>query len=265
MNRSLLIPRLMLLTACADEQTRKAELALQEGNARYQQGRFVPAMDAYADGLHDGRVQHNSGKAAYRAGEWHKAVEHLGSATGMFSDTVHLASAWHDLGNARLKQAQWADSMALALAAQLAEPAPASADIADRVRLALVRDSLRTERSRLVHLTDSALQVGEKAYRQALRLAPTDEDTRFNLVLARRLIASQRKDKGSEKEPDKRQQELSERARQLMQQADELVEAYRFKEALELLQRGLKEEPSLAREEQYINKLNVVTQAAEAQ
>ena len=131
----------------------------------------------------------------------------------------------------------------------------------------VLRDSLGQEQRRLEHLIDSALTAGADAYKQTLRLTPTDEEARYNLALAQRLIAARPKPPAQDdgKQQQDKDQALSERAKVLMAQADSLVERFQFRPALELLQEGLRREPSLKQKEQFMQKLNVVTQAAQAQ
>ena len=66
-----------------------------------------------------------------------------------------------------------------------------------------------------------------------------------------------------DKDKDK-DKELSARAQLIMKKADELVEQYKFDEALSVMQQGLKEDPSLKAKKEYMDKLDVVTKAARA-
>ncbi len=54
-------------------------------------------------------------------------------------------------------------------------------------------------------------------------------------------------------------------ALQLVQRADSLVEQYKFNEALDVLEDGLERDPSLKKEEEYMKKLETVTDAATAE
>jgi tetratricopeptide (TPR) repeat protein len=255
---------LILFVSCGDGSLREADDALRAGNNAYHAGRYANARDRYEQALHDPRVQHNAAKASYRIMEWDSALERATGAKALFEDPGHRSDALHDLGNTRVMQAAWADSVARSIDAQLAASGAAPDDIAGRVKLAVVRDSLRKEKTRMLHLSDSALVQGVVAYKQALRLDPQDEDSRYNFAYAAQLVAAREKERREQQDQEKNDQELSEKAKQLIARADELVEEYRFKEAHDLLQQGLQEDPSLAREKQYIDKLEVVTRAAEA-
>ena len=63
---------------------------------------------------------------------------------------------------------------------------------------------------------------------------------------------------------DDEKKELSERAKLIMKRADELVEQHKFKEALEVMEQGLKQDATLQKEKEYMDKLGVVTKAASA-
>ncbi len=262
MNRWLPIAMLMLC-ACGDRQERLAAEAIREGNSSYAAEQFDRAIDAYDRAAFDPRALHNSAKAAYRSRNMGEAVERSIATTEMPADSGLIADAFHDLGNSWMLRSREADSLSTGLDKDIAAIRMEGDDITGKVRLAVVRDSLRKEQQRNVQLSDSALTESVKAYRAALRRDPTDEDTRYNLALAQRSLDARKKER-ERKDREKKDQELSARARQLLEQADRLVEEYKFKEALDLLQRGLQEDPTLASKKEYIDKLDVVTKAAQA-
>jgi hypothetical protein len=51
----------------------------------------------------------------------------------------------------------------------------------------------------------------------------------------------------------------------ILQKADELVDAYKFAEALALLNAGLKQDPTLEQRKDYMEKLELVQKAAGTQ
>ncbi len=253
---------LMLLTGCTDHSSEMAEDALRNGNEQYRSEEYDAALRSYDAALFDPRVRHNAGKAAYKAGDHHAATEHLTELPDLFADAQLKAHAYHDLGNARYMQSRSADSTATSLSGEMDNVHAGGQDIAGRIRAAMVRDSLRNERQRMLQLVDSALNASIEAYKNALRLAPADEDTRHNLAMAIDL-RKQKETERREKE-DKENEDLSERAKQLLALADRLVEEYKFKEAFEVLTTGLQEDPTLQQKKEYMDKLQVVTKAAEA-
>ena len=253
---------LLLLQACGDADARLAARALQDGNTHYHQERFAQADSSYAGAPGDHRAVYNRGNSAHRSAAWNAAVQHFGTAVELADSAVDRARAQYNLGNARRLQARYADSLGQALGRDIAGIRIEGPDIAGKVRLAVHRDSLRQLQQRMLHLTDSALVAGAEAYRKCLRLEPHAEDARHNLTAALTLIAERRSgDDGANTNKD---QALSERARQLLAEADELVEQYRFREALELLRSALEKEPSLEQRKDYMDKLDVVTKAAQA-
>lgn len=254
---------LLLLAGCIDRQAQLAEDALRAGNAKYKASEFAAAQQDYESALFDPRVRHNAGKAAYRSGDLPAATNHLAEVPEMFTDPNSSASAYHDLGNAWLLRSKEADSLGSVLSRDVENVHADQQDIAGRLRAAVVRDSLRRKSSEMYQLVDSALTTSINAYEQALRRVPTDEDTRYNLALA--LSLQKQNEEKRNKDKDKKDEQLSERARQLMAKADQLVDEYKFKEALDLLTKGLQEDPSLQQKKEYMDKLEVVTKAAEAQ
>jgi len=170
------------------------------------------------------------------------------------------AYAWHDRGTGYLRNAMRADS----LSKQLMETASGIdldvPDVTDRLRLYLLRDSLQRTVRTTEQLIDSSLTQARQSYEQALRSDPALEDSRHNLMVTLRRIAARPKPTPPERnDRSKEQRELSEKARLIMARANELVDAYRFDEALKVLQQGLQREPSLAKEQEYMKKLELVT------
>ncbi len=259
----------MALTACGTPAERAAERALREGVKTYRTQQFDQAAATYGQASFDTRVAYNLGNALYRQAQWDTAMATFGQAIASSQVGPHQAPAFHNLGNGWMQLAVQADSLVEQAAAQLSTIRIDGEDIAWKVRQFVVRDSLRTAQRELSHLIDSALVQGSEAYKNALRRSPADEDTRHNLALAQGLIAARTKkaaeesakDQNKDKDKDKG---LSERAKLIMQKADELVEQYLFKDALKVMNDGLKADPTLKQQQEYMHKLDVVTKAAEA-
>ncbi|MDX9752305.1 MAG: hypothetical protein RBT71_14600, partial [Flavobacteriales bacterium] len=171
-------------------------------------------------------------------------------------------------GHVRLMEALAADSLHRHHTAALGGIRIEGDDIALNVERFVLRDSLRRELRRLDALIDSSLAQGAAAEMRALRLMPTHEDARHDLALARHLIGL-RPGAGTGQDGDRdgedQEKELGVRAMRIIQQADSLVDAYRFKEALGVLEQGLREDPTLEQRKGYMDKLDLVTKAAEAE
>jgi tetratricopeptide (TPR) repeat protein len=259
---------LFALTACGTTPEQLVEQALRLGNTDYRASRYADAITAYSTAPTDHRTVYNRGDAHFRSEQWTEAIEQFTAAAGMAQTPREQARAQYNLGNARTAQAHWADSLSHRATEVMSGIRIEGDAIARKVSLIVLRDSLRQEQKRLEHLIDSALTAGSEAYKSALRLTPGDELARYNLAYVQGRIAARPKpptDDDKKKQDQEKEKALTERAKLLIKRADELVEVHQFKEALEVLQEGLRQEPSLKQKEQFMQKLGVVTKAAEAQ
>ncbi|MBK6343990.1 MAG: hypothetical protein IPF41_15780 [Flavobacteriales bacterium] len=193
------------------------------------------------------------------------------SATELHSTSTalpkHHASVLYNLGAAHLADARDADSTIVRLNRDLGALRIEGSDIAQDVSTFVLRDSLRRDLMKLERSIDSSYAAAVSWNKAALRLAPADDDARRNLVLAQRAFDARRRAREAQDQRNKDKdanKELGVRALAIMQQADSLVEQYRFNKALELMQQGLREDPSLKQKEEYMKKLETVTNAAKA-
>lgn len=258
---------LIFLAACGTPAERAAEHALHEGVNDYRAERYPQAAAVCAQASFDPRVAYNLGNALYKQALYDTALTTYDQAIASTPVASEQAAAFHNLGNSWMQLALSADTLGIQAADQLSKIRIEGDDIGWKVRQFVVRDSLRTARQQLVHLVDSALLQGSSAYKNALRRKPEDEGSRHNLALAQRMIAARVKEAAEKAKKDgskDKKPELSERAKLIMQQADELVEQYKFKEALKVMNDGLKADPTLQQQQEYMHKLDVVTKAAEA-
>lgn len=266
MKRMAHIAVLLLATACGDAAQRAAEDALHEGAPPYREGRYVDAAAIYGAATHDPRVAYNLGNTFIKQHLPDTALRAYAQAIERGTNDADDAMSWYNMGNGWATLAHDADSMVDRGEELLKGMRIEGDDIAMKLRSIVARDSIQQDLQRLEHLLDSALAQSADAYKNTLRRTPADEDARYNLALVQKHIAMRVKEaaeKAKNQQKDK-DQELSERALKLMQQADELVDQYKFTEALKLLQDGLKTDPSLKQKQEYMNKLDVVTKAAQA-
>lgn len=266
MKRNIHPITLVVLTACTPSPEREALRALQAGGSHYAAGRYAEAAQAYDAVRDDPRTVYNAGVAHFRNGAWSASADRFTEAA-VLADDRRRPVVLYDLGTTEARRALWADSMAHRAGEVLDGIRIDGDDIARKVSLLVLRDSLRKEQRRLTHLSDSSLGQAENQLKQALRMAPTDEDARYNLAAVQAVLAARRGaggDGNDGKQDKDQQQELSAKAKLLVQRADELVEEHRFQEALGLLQRSLQQEPSLKNEQEFMQKLEVVTKAAKA-
>lgn len=263
----LLHSAFVLLTACGTPGERAAERALREGVEPYRAGHFGTADSVYAQASFDPRVAYNLGNTLFRQGQMDTAIKAYTKSVEGATTKPQQALANYNLGNSWMALAYHADSLAKGGADQLSKIRIAGDDIAMKVRQFVVRDSIQTELMVLDHLVDSSLTQGAEAFKNSLRRDARDEDARHNLGLAQKLIAARAKEVAERAAKDKKDEKnkgLSERAKTIMAKADELVEQYKFTEALKVLQDGLKAEPTLQQQQEYMHKLDIVTKAAQA-
>lgn len=258
--RPLRILPLLLLCACGERLPHAVQDALIEGNARFHVQAFGAADSAYASAPLNGWLAFNRAHALHRQGNWSASIEQAGLAQEELDQLPWKAYAWHDRGTGYLRNAMMADSLSKQLKETLDGIVLDAPEVTDRLRLYLLRDSLQRKEHTTEQLIDSSLTQARQAYEQALRLDPSLEDSRHNLMVTLRRIAARPKPTPPERsDRSKDQRELSEKARLIMARADELVDAYQFGEALTVLQKGLQQEPSLAKEQEYMKKLELVT------
>lgn len=138
-----------------DSYLRKGNRAFANGNYDVSAENYQKAVDA---NVKSNRGKFNLGDALYQQEKYTEAAQQF-STTAQLSDDPNVQfESWHNLGNALLAQAK---SM---------PPAP----------------SQEGEPSK-----EQVLSSSIEAYKEALRLNPKDEDTRYNLAYAKQLQAQQ--------------------------------------------------------------------------
>ena len=266
MKRTLLIA-LVVVTACGSSEEHGVETALRTGARHYRSGHYAQADTAFALAPSDARAVFNRGDADHRLGAWKEAITYFDQAASLASDPMEQAGAYHNSGSTRLAEALQADTLVLKQSKELAAIKIEGDDIAQKVNLIVRRDSLQRMNQRMEALIDSSLAEAIEKFKHSLRRAPSDEDSRYNLALAQRIVSTRIKEgrgKGDGNDDKDKDKELTERAKAILQRADELVEVYKFQEALDVLQQGLKEDPTLKAKKEYVDKLDLVTKAAKA-
>jgi len=91
-----------------------------------------------------------------------------------------------------------------------------------------------------------------ESYKNALRLDPSDMDTKYNLQYAQNML-KQQQSQDQQKPP-----EPSEFAKKLKEQADELVRQFKFGEAYQLMVDGLAKDKTVAYYQKFIKKIEEV-------
>jgi len=103
------------------------------------------------------------------------------------------------------------------------------------------------------HMGEKSYDKAIEAFKNSLRNNPTDEETRYNLALAK-------EKKKQKEEEDKKNQPPppSEFAKRTKKQADKLLETFQFEKALELMEAGLKKDMTLSNYKEYMQKIETV-------
>ena len=172
---------------------------IKQGNTRYNKKEFADSEASYRKALEKKKELRegvfNLGDAMYKQGRFSEAADQFRLAASNAPDATSRASAYHNLGNAMLKEKK--------------------------------------------------LQESIEAYKQGLKLNPSDQDTKYNLEYARRLLQQQQQQKQpkdnkqdqqkkqDQKEPkqdQKQQQQQSKKDQISKQDAERILEALKNEE-----------------------------------
>lgn len=105
------------------------------------------------------------------------------------------------------------------------------------------------------YIKANKLDEGIKAYKESLKLNPTDKETKFNLAFAQRLIQKQKE----ENKGDNSNIEPSDYAKKIKKQADEFVAQKMYAQAYKLMQDIIAKDKTASAYSDYIKRLkNVV-------
>ncbi len=256
----------LLAIGCGTPQDQLTDGALRHGAHHYKAARYQQADSSFALAPKDEHAVRNRGNALYKLKDWPSAIAQLRNAVTMDSSADEQAIVQFNLGRAHLAEAMHADTLLRQRNEELAGIRVEAADITTKVNQFVMRDSVQREIHRLDALIDSSLTQAVEGFKASLRRDPNDEDARHNLVLTRRLIKEHAGDDGESGEDDDKEkdQQLSAHAERLMHRADSLVDVFKFRDALDLLQLGLKQDPTLKKKKEYMDKLDTVNKAAQA-
>ena len=176
--KSLLLFLLLPLASFAQEEKRD----LRNGNERYNTGDFTKAQRLYKSSLeHDPKMleaNFNLGNAYFRQEDYAGAAKQFEQAAKLSKTEKQRAQAYHNMGNSFLKSAEQQ-----AKSGQMQEVNP-------------------------------LLEKSIESYKNALRNQPSDDQSRYNLALAQKLLKeqeqqeqNQEQQKDKNKEQDKKDQE----------------------------------------------------------
>jgi tetratricopeptide (TPR) repeat protein len=163
---------------------------LRKGNSAFEKGEIEKAKELYQESLKVdpsfGKAQYNMGHTYYSAGDLAAAAEKYEIASADAIDKTEKAWAYHNQGNCYLNAG---------IQLMNNPPQPDSSGQAPPDPSQYIQQSIR-------------------AYKNALRNDPTDEDTRYNLAYAQKLIDQdsnndQSQDQDQEQNQDQEEQEKS--------------------------------------------------------
>ena len=110
----------------------------------------------------------------------------------------------------------------------------------------------------VVNFQQNKIQEALAFFKNSLKANPANDEARYNYELTKKMTQEQQ-----DKQNDNDKIEPSEYAKQLKEQADRLATQNLFGQALQLMQKGLKEDKTVAAYNDYIAKLNDVVASKE--
>lgn len=149
----------------------------------------------------------HQGNRAYKRGEWSKAEQYYRKALDI---NPKNARAMFDLGDTYLSQQNEKDALEWFTKASKTET--------DKRVKAMTYHNIG-----YIHHTQKKYSEAIEAYKQALRLNPNDEDTRYNLALAQKMKKQQDKQKqqNQQQPPPEEQKDKQDKQNQQQQQQQE--------------------------------------------
>ncbi len=186
-------------------------------------------------------IKEDAGEA-YKAGKYGEAAEMYKTLIDSFevnSEAVRL-----NYGNSLAKtgKGQEADAVYRGLAA----------NGTDKVIKSLAYQQLGVMASQQQNLKDAA-----SYFKQALKAHPANDGARYNYELAKKKL-KQQQEQEQEQENNQDQPEPSEWAKELKKKAEQLVNRFQYREAFELMQQGLQQDPTVKAYGNFINRIGTI-------
>ncbi len=146
----------------------------------------------------------------------------------------------------------------LALSGQTKEADPRYRELAANANNKGIRSAayqqLGVEATRNQNLADAATY-----FKEAVKNNPENNAARYNYELAKKKLAQQKEQEQQEQQQDE-QIEPSAWAKELKKKAEQLVNRYQYQEAYNLMQEGLKQDPSVAAFNNFIERIGTIIQ-----
>lgn len=107
------------------------------------------------------------------------------------------------------------------------------------------------------------LEEAVEAYKNALRNNPKDNETRFNLAQAQKMLQQQQQQQQQQNKDDKKQDPPSEYAKMMKNAADNMVAKFQFRKASELMKTALEKDATVANYNGFIEKIDIIIEIKE--
>jgi Ca-activated chloride channel family protein len=217
-------------------------------NIRYLLLLYLCSFSAFAQ--QDTLVAQREARRFVREGnELYKNKKHTEAAISYKKATEKAATyfkAAHNLGNALFEQTNYKEAIT-------------------QYELALKGAKTPQEKAQThhnignAHVAEKDFEKAVEAFKNSLRNNPKDEETRYNLAHALQQL------KKHEEETNKNKQDPpSAYAKRMKKKADALLEKFQFKKALELMDKALLKDKTVANYKDYMKKLESVIEIKEA-
>jgi tetratricopeptide (TPR) repeat protein len=216
---------------------------LRKGNGDYKQEKYTEAEIAYRKALElnaqSKEAAYNLGSALYRQGKFDEAARQYEMSAGGENNKTKVAESMHNYGNSCLAKA-------------IAEQAQASQQ--------------PMSQPQNPQASMQSLEQSIDAYKQALRNNPADDETRYNLALAQKLLEQekqnqqqqdqnqqdQKQDKKDQQNQDQQKQKQDQKQQQQEQQNQQQQQMERDKaeQILEAMKQNERETQEKVKEQQ---------------
>ncbi|MBR1630886.1 MAG: tetratricopeptide repeat protein [Paludibacteraceae bacterium] len=208
--RKILIILTSLLAIPAFAQ--RAGVLVERGNRQYEQGHYDQAVTDYKRALNKRpqsvEANYNLGNACFRQQVDSQAVRQYHQALQLCdpSDKQTQADLWHNIGNAHYHEA---------------------AMLRQQAAYGMNQEALSQ--------SGKSLDKAIAAYQQSLRLNPEDDETRYNLVIAKRLKEQQSQSQQSQQNKQQNQQDQNQEQQNQQDQQEEQKDQQAREQAASLL------------------------------
>lgn len=105
------------------------------------------------------------------------------------------------------------------------------------------------------HMAEKTYDKAVEAFKNSLRNNPSDDEARYNLAHAQKMLKKQQDDNNNSKPPPP-----SEFAKREKKKADNLLDAFKFEEALKVMEAALEKDITVSNYKEYMEHLQSVTE-----